>query len=122
MAAGVIFIGWGPAVVGREQQAVQVFNEGVEAWTRWQREGRIESFEPVSLEPHGGELNGFCLLRGDMEKLGQLRMDPEFLRLNWRAGLVVHDLGVVSGFTGEELQRQFAGWAREATELAQPAR
>ena len=29
----------------------------------------IESFEPVFLEPHGGDLTGFILIQGDAAKL-----------------------------------------------------
>jgi len=36
-------------------------------------EGEIESFEMVLLEPHGGELGGFILLRGDQDKLARIR-------------------------------------------------
>jgi hypothetical protein len=118
MATGILFIGWGQALTGREQKAYQVFSEGIETWTRWQQQGKIDSFEPFTLEPHGGELTGFCLLHGDPQKLSQLRVDPEFVRLNGRAGLVVAHLGVVAGYTGEDLQRQFAQWSQDAAELA----
>lgn len=33
----------------------------------------IESFEAVILEPHGGDLAGFILIRGSQDKLAQLR-------------------------------------------------
>jgi hypothetical protein len=53
------------SVRGRERQALKVFGEAFEYYSRLQQEGEIESFEPVILEPHGGELGGFFLLRGD---------------------------------------------------------
>lgn len=118
MAAGVLFIGWGPAISGREQQALKLFGEAVAYWTRLQQQGVISSFEPVALEPHGGELSGFVLLRGDDERLSRLRIDPDFVDLNTRAQLVVQNLGVVYGFVGEELQRLFAGIGKHAAELA----
>ena len=103
MATNAIVIGWGPAVRGREHKALQ---------------GMIESFEPVALEPHGGELEGFLLIRGDSEKLSKLRNSEEFLRLNNRAALIVDNLGVINAFIGEELQRQFADIDTQASELA----
>jgi hypothetical protein len=78
----------------------------------------IESFEAVNLELHGGDLTGFLLMRGDEGKLGQLRGDPDFIRLNIRASLVVTNFGVVAGTTGERLAEQFADFGRFAAELA----
>ena len=118
MAAGVLFIGWGPAVVGREQQALKVFGDAVAYWTGLQQRGEITSFEPVALEPHGGELAGFALLHGDQEPLNRLRLDPEFVDLNTRAQLVVTNFGVVMGYVGEGLNQLFAGFGKHAAELA----
>ena len=58
MADSGLFIGFGAPIRGRERQAIKVFNETFEYYSRLQQEGEIESFEPVILEPHGGELNG----------------------------------------------------------------
>ena len=113
-----LFIGWGPAIHGREQKSLQVFQEALEFFGKKQQEGEIQSFEPFALEPHGGELAGFLLVRGDPEKLSRLRGSEEFVTLIGRAQLVVQDFGVVGGFTGETLQRLFADFARNAQELA----
>ena len=117
MATGALVIGWGPAVRGRELKALQVFNEAIQFYTRLQQQGTIESFEPVSLEPHGGDLEGFLLIRGDREKLNAIRTSEEFLRLNNRAALIVDNFGVITAFIGEELQRQFADFGAQASEL-----
>jgi hypothetical protein len=118
MANAAIFIGWGIPVTGREQKAIQVFGEAIEYWTRMQQAGEIESFEPFQLEPHGGDLAGFCVLRGDAERLGRLRGTEEFQRLNARAGIVVTNFGVVNAVTGEALNQQFAQFGQFAAELA----
>jgi hypothetical protein len=118
MASAAIFIGWGPTVVGRERQALQVFGEGVEYWTRLQQAGEIESFEAFQLEPHGGDLAGFCVLRGEAERLARLRVSADFQRLNARAVLVVTNFGVVGAVTGEALQQQLAQFGQFAAELA----
>lgn len=117
MASGVLFIGWGPGVPGREQKALQVFGEAVAYWTGLQRQGVIDSFEPVQLEPHGGELAGFALLRGDMERLSHLRIAPEFVDLNARAQLVVTHFGVTLGYIGEGLNQLFADFGKHAAAL-----
>ena len=118
MAEAGLFLGWGAVPPGREQKALQVFNELVQYYTRLQQQGEVESFEPVLLEPHGGDLGGFVLLRGDAERLARLRTSEEFLRLVTRAGLVVGDLGVVGAFIGEGLTRQIASYQQEAADLA----
>jgi hypothetical protein len=106
MADAGLFIGWGEVVRGRENEAVEVFNETLAYYTRLQEEGTIESFEPVFLEPHGGDLNGFILIRGDAEKLAALRVSDEFTQLSLRATLIVDGFGVVGADLAERLQRQ----------------
>lgn len=101
-----LFIGWGEVVRGREAQAVELFNETLEYYGRLQEEGMIESFEPVFLEPHGGDLSGFILIRGDAEKLAALRVSDEFTQLSLRVGLIVGGLGVVGADLAGRLQRQ----------------
>src|SRR3972149_2967999 len=64
MADTALFIGYGPTIPGREQRALALFNEVLGYYNRLQERGEIESFEAVLLEPHGGELGGFLLLRG----------------------------------------------------------
>jgi hypothetical protein len=117
MATGALVIGWGPAVRGRELKALQVFNEAIQYYTRLQQQGTIESFEPVALEPHGGDLNGFVLVRGDREKLNALRTSEEFIHLTNRAELIVNNLGVITAFIGEELQRQLTDFGTLVSEL-----
>lgn len=118
MANAALVIGWGSVLPGREQKALQVFNEAVQYWTRLRQQGEIDSFEPVTLEPHGGDLLGFCLLRGEREALNRLRSSEEFMRLNNRAGLVVANFGVISAYIGEELTRLLADFQTQASDLA----
>ncbi len=118
MAKGMLFIGWGEVIPGREQKALQVFGEAMQYYTSLQQQGLIDSFEPVILEPHGGDLSGFVLLRGDREKLEELRATPEYLRMTNRTQLVVQNLGLVSAVSGEELQATLADYQQQVTELA----
>jgi hypothetical protein len=118
MAEAALFIGWGEVVPGRERQAQRVFDEAVAYWTRLQQQGELESFEPVALEPHGGDLAGFCLLRGERERLSRLRYSEEFRRLDARALLVVRKFGVVGADLGEDLRRTFATYQEQTGDLA----
>ena len=106
MANAALFIGWGTVVRGRERKSLQVFNEALTYYAGLQQQGEIESFEPVLLELHGGDLNGFILIRGDAGKLASLRWSEEFTQFATRATLVVEGFGIVGADLAERLQRQ----------------
>ncbi len=117
MADEALFVGWGPVVRGREQIALDVFQETLEFWGRQQRDGRIEGFEPFLLQPHGGGLGGFMLIRGQRARLDELSASEEFTRVMARAGMVVEELGVVRAYGGEALGRQMAAFREASSEL-----
>ncbi len=118
MADSALFIGFGLPVRGRERKAQSVFGEVVEYCSRLQQAGEIESFEPVLLEPHGGELGGFFLLRGDRDKLAHLRTNEDFERQILRGQLIADHLGVVGGAIGERLMSEMGMFAQQLDELA----
>ena len=118
MADAGLFIGWGNVARGREKEAVDLFNEILGYYGRLQEDGEIESFEPVFLEPHGGDLSGFVLLRGDPEKLASIRVSEEFTQYSIRAALVVENFGVVGADMGERLQRQMAFYMEQIGAIA----
>lgn len=105
MADAGLFIGWGAPIQGREAKGLEVFNETIAFWGRLQGEGRIESFEVALLEPHGGDLEGFMMVRGSSEQMSALRTDEEFERVLTRATLVVQGVGSVGALIGEGLAR-----------------
>ena len=117
MADAALFIGWGQVVRGREKRAVQVFNESVEYWGSLQGDGRIEDFEVVLLGPHGGDLQGFALLRGSQDQMGALRADEEFQRRTTRADLIIESQGVVDALVGEGIARGMAQYQSEVDDL-----
>jgi hypothetical protein len=108
MADAGLFIGWGQVARGREDLALDVFRETIELYGQMQSDGRIESFETCLLEPHGGELGGFELLRGSEDQIDAVHRAEDFQRMMAKATLVVDDLGVVSASIGESLGRQVA--------------
>jgi hypothetical protein len=113
-----LFIGWGEVVRGREAQATELFNEWLGYLTRLQEEGTIESFEPVFLEPHGGDLGGFILARGEAEKLASLRVSEEFTQYGIRTTMIVESFGVVGADLAERLQRQFEFYTEQIAAIA----
>jgi hypothetical protein len=106
MADSVLFIGWNRARPGRERLALEAFQSALAFYGKAQADGRIESFEPVLLDLHGGDLNGFILIRGTAEKLAAFRASDEFRELLVRADMGVDGIGVVNGFAAEALQRE----------------
>jgi hypothetical protein len=118
MADDGLFIGWGEVVRGRETKAVEVFNEAVEYYSGLQQDGRIESFEPWFLAPHGGDLGGFIIVRGEREKLDEVVRSPEFERLQARVAMIVDGSGFVQAVTGEALARGMGQFQEATAELA----
>jgi hypothetical protein len=117
MADGALFIGWGAPITGREAKGLEVFNEALAYYGRLQQDGRIQGFEVGLLEPHGGDLNGFILLRGDREQLNRLHLDEEFERLTTRADLIVEGLGTVGALVEEGIARGMGIYQEEISNL-----
>jgi hypothetical protein len=113
MADAGLFLGWGEVVRGREDRALEVFNETIEYYGQLQSDGRIESFDVALLEPHGGELQGFVLLRGSDEQIDTVHRDDDFQRLMTKASLIVDDLGLIPAYIGEGLGRAMSIYQEE---------
>jgi hypothetical protein len=108
-----LFIGWGDVVRGREDRALEVFNETIEFYGQLQSDGRIEDFEVALLEPHGGELQGFAMLRGSEDQIAAIRRDEDFERLMTKASLIVDDLGFIGAAIGASLARAISIYQEE---------
>jgi hypothetical protein len=117
MADAALFIGWGTPVRGRETKGLEVFNEALAFHGECQQAGQIESFDVVLLTPHGGELNGFILIKGSEAQIEALMRREDFQRINTRANLVVDRFGVVPGIMGETLGEQMAVYREAASEM-----
>ncbi len=117
MAGDALFLGWGPVVRGRELKALEVFQETLTYYGSLQQDGRIDSFEPVLIAPHGGDLAGFILLRGSRTSLDEVRSSDEFRRLVTRAAAIVDDIGVIDAYTGEALAQQMSMFQSVSEEL-----
>ena len=119
MAGAALFLGWGSVVRGREQLALEVFQEAVTYYGSLQDQGQIERFDACLLDPHGGDLAGFFLLHGERSTLDAIKSSEEFRRLLVRAGSVIDNLGLVTAHTGEALGEQMALFGAIAQELPQ---
>jgi hypothetical protein len=118
MADAGLFIGWGDVVRGREDRALDVFNETIELYGQMQSDGRIEDFEVALLNPHGGDLQGFALLRGSEDQMDAVPRDDDFERLMTRASLIVENLGIIPAAMGASLARGMAIYQEEIAVVA----
>ena len=108
MAERALFVGFGQPVRGREERAVEVFNEFVGMLGRMQSDGRIESMDVALLDPHGGDLGGFFMVHGSEAQCAALPNDEDFRRAMIDAALIVDNLGVVPALSGERVGREMA--------------
>jgi hypothetical protein len=84
----------GPVHQGADRQVGQQQAVGLpDHLAPLQQEGTRDGFEPVALGPHGGDLAGSVLVKGDKETVAQLRVDDEFVRITARAQLVHSNVG-----------------------------
>jgi hypothetical protein len=118
MADAGLFIGWGEVVRGREDRALDVFNETLELYGQMQSDGRIEDFEVALLNPHGGELQGFVLLRGSEAQIDGVARDEDFQRVMAKGSLVVDDLGVIPAAINEGLARAMSIYQEQIAVVA----
>jgi hypothetical protein len=105
MADRVLFIGWKEPARGREDRAVEVFNDAVGILGRKQQEGAIEGFNIVLLQPNEG-LAGFMTVEGTAAQLSALQEDPEFQRNTVDATLNVDGICHIDGWTNEGVGTQ----------------
>jgi hypothetical protein len=112
MANAALFMGWNRAVIGREQRAMDLFAKATEYYAKSQSEGKIESFEPVILSAHGGDLNGFFLIKGDATKLSELRREDTFMEHLIEAGLCLEGFGVIEAVIGDRITEVFSRYTK----------
>jgi hypothetical protein len=120
MADSMLFIGWDDAARGREERALEVFNDGVGYYGRLQQEGRIESFDVVLLFPNGG-LGGWFALQGSADQMAAVQADEEFQGHIIDATLCVDGIRVLSGVVNEGVARQMAMYTERAAKTPQLA-
>lgn len=117
MTDTALFIGWGGVHPGREHHARKLFDDTLELLAELKKAGEIESFEPVLLGPHGGELDGYILVRGEPAKLAaiQMREDMERLRIDGTACFT--KLSVIPATTGDGVKRMLTLFDDIVTEI-----
>jgi hypothetical protein len=105
MADRVLLVTWGTTVRGREERALEVFNEAMGILGRMQQDGRIERFNVVLCAPNG-HMDGYMALEGSAEQLAAVKEDDEFRRNTADASLIVEKLQHIEGVTNEGIARE----------------
>ena len=117
MAEAVLFTGWGPPVRGREAKGLEVFGEAIGWWSQRVEAGEVESFDVVLLAPHGGDLAGFILAKGSEEQIAALGNNEELGTLTTRAAMIVDNVGVIGGVTGDGIQKSIETYQAAIADL-----
>jgi hypothetical protein len=110
MGSNVMLFGWNRSIPGREKVSAQHFEEFVKYLGGVQQKGVIQAFDAVFLDTHGGDLNGFFLIKGDTPKLDELVSTKEWITHITRASLHLEGSGVIRGATGDEVMKRMALW------------
>ena len=110
MASNVLLFGWNRSIPGREKVSGAHFDEFVKYLGGLQQKGSIQGFDVVFLDPHGGDLNGFFLVRAESTKLDALLSTNEWIAHITRASLHLQGAGVIRGATGDEVMKRMALW------------
>jgi hypothetical protein len=84
----------------------------MEYYAKLKKEGRFKSYGTILLAVHGGDLNGFMLLKGSAQKLAEIREDSIFVDLTMEAGYCLEGYGIVGGYIGEGLTNIFSRWSK----------
>ena len=112
MSSNVVFFAWNRSIPGRERLSAEHFPQFVQYLTGLQQKGAIQSFDTVFLDPHGGDLNGFFLIRGEPGKLDALVASLDWVTHMTRALLHLEGSGTVRGLTGELIAARMDLWSK----------
>ena len=112
MSTNVVMFAWNRSIPGRERISAEHFGEFMQYLGGLQAKGSIQAFDPVFLDAHGGDMNGFFLIRGDTAKLQEVLASEAWVTHVTRGTLHLESCGVVRGVTGDLLMQRMALWTK----------
>mgnify|MGYP001826122529 CR=1 FL=1 len=98
-----LFLGWNRAVPGREMDSIELFGSFTKYVDGLKEKGMIDSHEPGMLDVHGGDLNGFWLIRGERAKLDEVMETEEWNMWISKAMYTMDGFGVIRTSLGEKI-------------------
>ena len=120
MADSCLHISWTGVVSGREERALEVFNESVGLYGRLQQEGKIESFNVCLLDPNPG-IEGYFELRGSQQQMDAVRAMDEFRDAMVDATMIATDMAIINGACDEGVAREIERFQRAMAKVPQKA-
>jgi hypothetical protein len=114
---GAIHISWKSSVPGREAKGLEVFGAALERFEGLLKQGRIQSHEEYFAVT--GSEGGFMLVRGDLDELVRISVEPETLALNAKAAAIVQDftVQVYGGGTDQAVQELMGSYVASLQEI-----
>jgi hypothetical protein len=120
MADSCLHISWTGVVPGREERAVEVFNESVGLYGRLQQEGKVESFDVVLLDPNPG-IEGYFELRGSQQQMDAVRAMDEFRERMADATMIATNMTIIDGKCNEGIAKEMERFERAIAKVPQKA-
>jgi len=111
MSTNVIVFGWKRSIPGREALSAKHFQEFSQFLQAQIKQGTVESFEPILLEPNSGDMSGFFLIKGQGLKLGELTHSPEWSQHQVRATMHMEGIVIVRGLAASAVQERMRMWS-----------
>jgi hypothetical protein len=110
MQNNVLFLGWNGPKVGREKLAGELYQSLNNFWAKYEQDGKIDGYDGILLSNHGGDLNGFFLVKGAVEHLAEIRNSDEFTKLSLQCDYALDGFGIIGGYYGDELSSLMTQW------------
>jgi len=110
VSSNAIFFGWNRSLPGRERISAEHFSEFVAYLGELNKRGDIQSFDVMFLNPHGGDMNGFFLIRGESAKLDAVMASDTWVKHMLRANMHLDGAGSVRGVTGDLVMARMDLW------------
>ena len=104
---------WGAPVVGREKEAVALFEETLEFGKKLLAEGKLTFFEPFLFT--GGDMSteqGFIVSKGPITEVFTTLESDEYRSLTARAELLLTHVHIEMLAVGEGVERQIADFRK----------
>jgi hypothetical protein len=111
---GALVYTWSAVVPGRERKALAFMSETNRLLDRYVTEGRVEDY---TWYLSGNDAGGLVIVRGELEKLGELQNEPEQVAANVRGGLLNQDFRWGMYVTGETVDLMVALFEQEIAAL-----
>jgi len=108
----LVMFGWNRAIPGREGMAAELFAHTIGFFEKLKSTNNLESYEPVFLNRHGGDLNGFFLLKGSHVQIDTLLSSDEFVDITMRAEQYLNGIGIITGYHGTAVPELMNRWTK----------